>query len=37
MINPDRVVTISPASTVPTSLVDNGLWFVVSYGHDEDS
>lgn len=36
MINPDRVVTISPASTVPTSLVDNGLWFVVSYGHDED-
>lgn len=36
MINPDRVVAISPASTTPTTLVDNGLWFVVSYGHDEN-
>ena len=36
MINPNRVVAISPASTAPSTLVDGGLWFVVSYGHDQN-
>ncbi len=35
MINPNRFITLSDEE--PTSLKDNGLWFVISYGHaDED-
>lgn len=34
MINPDRVMAISSINDPPTSLVDNGYWFVESYGHD---
>ena len=48
MIKPSRVVAIGPTSPASTSspwtpagtfandLIDDGLWFVVSYGHDED-
>lgn len=34
MINPNKTIAISPKNQEPVDLLDNGIWCVVSYGHD---